>query len=607
MKRLFYFGLILVTLLGISVAQNVGIGIATPTERLHVSGNLRFDGALMPNNNPGTSGQVLTSQGPGVPPIWTTRPINSKCGGAGTLNYLLKWSGPDAVCNSIVYDNGTQVSIGIVPPLATDKFSVQADTTGAIDAIAAYASASGANAVYGQATGAGGAAGLFGITNNGASYGAFAVNTAPNGTALIAYNSAATGTNTGLGIFCYSSQSQGFGLYARNLHTSGTGLIASGNNIVGSYLTAGSGGAFTSNNVGVYGFGNGASADGVYGVANSNTGFGVYGKNSNATGTGISGVGNNQTVTYLASGSGGAFTGTDVGTFGYATSITAGDGVIGNQNNQTGGIWTSPNGSGGSFSGELYGSWAMAVARSSNARGVVGIYDPDPVTNVSYSYDGIGVLGVAQHTNASWGYGVYGQGNWYGVFANGDLGASGAKPFVIDHPLDPENKYLKHFSVESPEVLNLYRGTVTLDANGEAIVTLPDYFPAINRSFTYSLTPIGQPAPNLYIKEEIDLQTRTFKIAGGPPGLKVCWYVYAERNDLYLQKHPEKRQVEVPKKPHEVGKYLMPDLYDQPAEKAIIYIPPARKLEAKTIDTSKYETKTIEFPLPSEKTPRLKE
>ncbi len=50
---------------------NVGIGTVLPTERLHVAGNLRFDGALMPNNQPGLSGQVLTSAGPATPPTWT--------------------------------------------------------------------------------------------------------------------------------------------------------------------------------------------------------------------------------------------------------------------------------------------------------------------------------------------------------------------------------------------------------------------------------------------------------------------------------------------------------------------------------------------------------
>ncbi len=50
--------------------QNVGIGTTTPTERLHIQGNLRLDGAFMPGNTPGASGQVLVSEGPNVPPVW---------------------------------------------------------------------------------------------------------------------------------------------------------------------------------------------------------------------------------------------------------------------------------------------------------------------------------------------------------------------------------------------------------------------------------------------------------------------------------------------------------------------------------------------------------
>ena len=52
------------------LAQNVGIGTAAPAQKLHVNGNLRFDGALMPNGNAGATGQVLISQGAGVAPIW---------------------------------------------------------------------------------------------------------------------------------------------------------------------------------------------------------------------------------------------------------------------------------------------------------------------------------------------------------------------------------------------------------------------------------------------------------------------------------------------------------------------------------------------------------
>lgn len=61
------------------ISQNVGIGTALPTERLHVAGNLRFDGALMPNGNPGVSGEYLMSQGAMSPPIWTTLTTAQQC------------------------------------------------------------------------------------------------------------------------------------------------------------------------------------------------------------------------------------------------------------------------------------------------------------------------------------------------------------------------------------------------------------------------------------------------------------------------------------------------------------------------------------------------
>jgi hypothetical protein len=138
---------------------------------------------------------------------------------------------------------------------------------------------------------------------------------------------------------------------------------------------------------------------------------------------------------------------------------------------------------------------------------------------------------------------------------------------MIDNPLDPENKYLKHFSVESPEVLNLYRGSIILDQNGEATVKLPDYFESININFTYNLTPIASSAPNLYIKKEI--KYGKFQVAGGKPNMKVNWTVYAQRNDLYVKKYHENTIVEPEKKEGVKGKYLMPELYNQPKSKAI--------------------------------------
>lgn len=66
---------------------NVGIGSSAPTERLDVAGNVKFSGALLPNNLPGTSGQVLTSAGAGAAPTWTTLSgLNGKSVLNGTSN-----------------------------------------------------------------------------------------------------------------------------------------------------------------------------------------------------------------------------------------------------------------------------------------------------------------------------------------------------------------------------------------------------------------------------------------------------------------------------------------------------------------------------------------
>ena len=77
--------------------------------------------------------------------------------------------------------------------------------------------------------------------------------------------------------------------------------------------------------------------------------------------------------------------------------------------------------------------------------------------------------------------------------------------------------------------MNVYNGNVVLDDSGEASVTLPDWFEALNRDFRYQLTAIGAPGPNLYVAEEV--ASNRFKIAGGGRGSKVSWQVTGIRRD----------------------------------------------------------------------------
>ena len=113
-----------------------------------------------------------------------------------------------------------------------------------------------------------------------------------------------------------------------------------------------------------------------------------------------------------------------------------------------------------------------------------------------------------------------------GVVVDGNLSVTGTKNFRIDHPLDPKRKYLYHAAIEAPQRLNVYSGNVTLDARGEAVVTLPAYFEALNTEYRYQLTTVGGFAP-VYVAEEVT--ENRFKIAGGTPGLKVSWQVTGVR------------------------------------------------------------------------------
>lgn len=54
----------------------VGIGTITPAEMLDVNGNLKIDGALMPNNLPGTANELLLSGGANAPAVWGPEMLN---------------------------------------------------------------------------------------------------------------------------------------------------------------------------------------------------------------------------------------------------------------------------------------------------------------------------------------------------------------------------------------------------------------------------------------------------------------------------------------------------------------------------------------------------
>ncbi len=189
--------------------------------------------------------------------------------------------------------------------------------------------------------------------------------------------------------------------------------------------------------------------------------------------------------------------------------------------------------------------------------------------NRSTSALGIGVWG--SHDGGGWGVygrstsgrGVYGSSpDGFAGYFSGNVRVTGSiekagGSFKIDHPLDPENKYLLHSFVESPDMMDVYNGNVTLDASGQAVVQLPDWFQALNVDYRYQLTPIGAPGPNLYIAQEVT--ANAFRIAGGSAGMKVSWQVTGIRNDAWARQN--RIPVEEPKEGAERGTYLHPEAF----------------------------------------------
>jgi hypothetical protein len=236
---------------------------------------------------------------------------------------------------------------------------------------------------------------------------------------------------------------------------------------------------------------------------------------------------------------------------------------VGRHNDATG---TAPGVEGRTASTSVGAAGVLGVVSSTSpgaaSAGVRGI-------NNGTAASGVGVYG----SHAGSGYGVFGKApaaGWAGVFygrveVTGTLSKGGGS-FKIDHPLDPANKYLYHSFVESPDMMNIYNGIAGLDGEGEAWVTLPEWFEALNREFRYQLTAIGSPS-ELYIAEEIT--NNRFKIAGGTAGMRVSWQVTGIRKDPFAEKY--RIPVEEEKPAAERGYYLHHEAYGQPKVMSVMH------------------------------------
>jgi hypothetical protein len=222
------------------------------------------------------------------------------------------------------------------------------------------------------------------------------------------------------------------------------------------------------------------------------------------------------------------------------------------------------------------GTYARGVwGESFSNQGVYGnSYSQAGVVGESDEFDG--VWGISNHKDHA---GVSGHNKWYNGLAgffNGNVIITGgiskaAGSFLIDHPLDPANKYLSHSFVESPDMKNIYDGNAVTDASGRAEVVLPDYFEALNKDFRYQLTVVGQFAQAII---ENKIENNCFTIRTDKPNVEVSWQVTGIRQDAWAIAHPI--DVEKAKAEDERGKYLAPVEHGQPKEKGMYDRPETR-------------------------------
>ncbi len=297
--------------------------------------------------------------------------------------------------------------------------------------------------------------------------------------------------------------------FSGNGSDSGTALFSITNNVPQQSAIAGYGALALS--------GDHTGGSGVAGYGGSSNGVGVG--NSGEGGPGVYAVGGEATGEY-------DFGGYGVTAFGgNATSYGGGAGVAA---------------SGGS-DGTIGGDGIDAYGGSGTSLGGSGIYAvPGPGVLVGYAGDFLGE-----------------------VFVEGNLSKSGGS-FKIDHPLDPANKYLYHSFVESPDMKNIYDGTVTTDGSGTAVVTMPAWFEALNTDFRYQLTTIGQPA-QAWIASE--MTNGSFTIKTNKSGVKVSWQVTGIRQDAWANAH--RIPLEVDKAQQDQGHYIHPELFGHEGEPSI--------------------------------------
>lgn len=449
-----------------------------------------------------------------------------------------------------------------------------------------------ADAIKGETQGSAGR-GLYGQASAfvGQNYGVYGLTSSREGTGVYGIANTAVATHTNYGVRGESISATGVGVYGTapkmgvygvastdavdaygvygTSSTSGLAVYGlssgTGRAVFGHNTGSGEAGHFEINNGGstanaLRAFTNGDGPAGSFEINNAGSTADVIEATTNGTGNGVTatggayGVRGTSTAGFGVGVSGETATSTGIGVRGIATATT---GI-------TYGVYGESDGSGGHgvhALGDLYGTYTEATADGTSEDPTAGLYAKGFDT-FGGSYAGIFDGRVLMEHNLR----VNGFTHFVGAVLAGDdltvnedldvlgnLDVTGSKNFKIDHPLDPANRYLRHFAIESSQVLNVYSGNVTTDEAGFASVTMPDWFDAINRDFRYQLTVIGSFARAIIAEEMVDGR---FVIQTDEPNVKVSWQVTAVRSDPHLLANPP--VVEGEKPDEERGTFLSP-------------------------------------------------
>jgi hypothetical protein len=113
-------------------------------------------------------------------------------------------------------------------------------------------------------------------------------------------------------------------------------------------------------------------------------------------------------------------------------------------------------------------------------------------------------------------------------------------------------------------MMNIYNGTVTTDANGEAEVTMPDWFRGAQTATSATNSPASAHSPGRWWPKRS--AAITFKIKTSLPQVKISWQVTGIRQDAWAQQN--RIPVEEVKPAKERGSYLHPTAFGQPEERS---------------------------------------